>query len=368
MSHFPVLSATGVYTPEHTITNEELVASFNQYVDKFNQENKDKEPLLHSSAEFIVKASGIKKRYVVDKQGILDINWMRPFIKQRADDHPSLQCEMAVQAAKQALKRANISNHSVDFLLVSCSVLERAYPALSVEIQNALGLTGYAFDMNAACSSAAFGMQIAANAIKSGSAKTVLIVNPEICSGHVDFRNRDSHFIFGDACTAIVVQRADLCQSQHPFYIKDTRLKSLFSNNIRNNFGFLNGLDRENDSNKDKLFMQQGRKVFKEVVPWVSELVLEHLSALGMTSSQIKRLWLHQANVNMNRLIATKILNQEPNFLDAPTILEEYGNTSSPGSVIAFHHYHKDLKSGDIGLLCAFGAGYTAGNVILEKL
>lgn len=373
-----VLSATGYSHPPHSITNEELVDSFNQYVELHNQkiklssnthsDSEPVEPLQYSSAEFIQKASGIKHRYVIDKAGILDIQHMRPLIKPRPDNEPSIQCEMATKAAAEALKRANISSKEVDFLLVSSSVTERSYPAMSIEIQSALGIEGFAFDMNAACSSATFGIQTAINAIQQGNARTVLMVNPEICTAHINFRDRDSHFIFGDACTAVVLQSSEQCKSPHPFRILSSQLKTQFSNNIRNNFGILTPLDPCSRDSRDKQFMQQGRKVFKEVVPWVSEIVLNHLEMASIDRNKIKRLWLHQANANMNRLIATKILEREPEFLDAPTILDEFANTSSPGSIIAFHKYHEDLQAGDIGLICAFGAGYSVGNVILQKL
>lgn len=389
-----VLSATGYSTPPYSISNEELVTSFNQYVDFHNQKLDKKqempasasepsselspeslsqsesqlEPLQYSSVEFIQKASGIKNRYVIDKEGILDIHHMRPRIQQRPDDMPSIQCEMATNAALNALKKANINGSDIDFLLVASSVTERSYPAMSIEIQKALDIQGFAFDMNAACASATFGIQTALNAIQQGHAKTVLMVNPEICTAHINFRDRDSHFIFGDACTAVVIQAEDQCKSAHPFRILGSQLKTQFSNNIRNNFGILTPLDAATRDSRDKQFIQQGRKVFKEVVPWVSEVVLNHLEMQGIKNDKVKRLWLHQANANMNRLIATKILEREPEFLDAPTILDEFANTSSPGSIIAFHKYHEDLQVGDIGLICAFGAGYSVGNIILQKL
>lgn len=363
-----VISGTGLYTPPNCISNDELVKSFNQYVDQYNQTHAGtKDPLLHSCADFIKKAAGIEKRYVVEKNGILDIEMMRPNITDRPNEQMSLQCEMAIPAAEQALKAALLIPNDIDAVIVACSNIQRPYPSIAVEIQNALGIEGFAYDMNAGCASATFALQTAVNTLHQNNLNAILIINPEICSGHINFRDRDSHFIFGDACTAIVVERASACKSKHAFTILGTQLKTKFSNNIRNNFGFLAPLDPKNQHTVDKLFMQQGRKVFKEVVPFVSEWVEQHLNSLGISRDSLKRLWLHQANTNMNRLIATKILDREPEFLDAPTILHEYGNTSSPGAIIAFHQYHQDLQSGDIGLLCAFGAGYSVGSVVLKK-
>ncbi|MEM9317002.1 MAG: 3-oxoacyl-[acyl-carrier-protein] synthase III C-terminal domain-containing protein, partial [Pseudomonadota bacterium] len=113
---------------------------------------------------------------------------------------------------------------------------------------------------------------------------------------------------------------------------------------------------------------QEGRKVFKEVCPAVATQVSTQLDDLGLPVTGLKRLWLHQANVNMNEFIARRVLGRDPSPEEAPVILDEYANTSSAGSIIAFHRYHGDLQSGDIGVLCSFGAGYSIGSVILERL
>lgn len=368
MSSSVAISGTGIYIPKDCITNEELVSSYNTFVDRYNQENPSKTPLQYSSAEFIVKAAGIEKRFVTDKYGILDHNRMRPSIPERKDEEHSIQCEMSIKSAKEALERARVLPNDIDMVLVSCSISQRSYPGIAIEIQEALGIKGFAFDMSAACASATFGIQTAVNNLQQKSANTILLVSPEMCTAHVDFRERDSHFIFGDACSAIVLQRLEDVKNPHAFEIIGSQLKTQFSNNIRNNIGFLTPLDPVNPDARTRVFRQEGRKVFKEVIPWVSNLVLDHLKSLNISNKDIKRLWLHQANANMNRLIATKILEREPENLESPTILKDYGNTSSPGAVIAFHQFHEDMKSKDIGVMCSFGAGYTAGSIILRKI
>ncbi len=369
-----VISGTGLYTPPYSISNEELVESFNAYVEKFNQENAaaiitgEVAPLAPSSTEFIEKASGIKSRYVVNKEGILDINRMKPYIPERSNEELSVLAEMAVKAANQALERAGKTAADIDGIIMACSNLQRAYPAVAVEAQEALGIAGFGFDMNVACSSATFGIQAAANAVQLGQARAVLMVNPEICTGHMNFRDRDSHFIFGDACTAVVVERAEDATSEYQWEILGTKLLTKFSNNIRNNFGFLNRADDQFADQPDKLFIQQGRKVFKDVCPMVAELIGEHLQQTGLPVSDIRRFWLHQANLNMNMLIARKLLGRDPNEQEAPVVLDEYANTSSAGSIIAFHKYQDDLPAGTHGVICSFGAGYSIGSVIVRKL
>jgi beta-ketodecanoyl-[acyl-carrier-protein] synthase len=191
------------------------------------------------------------------------------------------------------------------------------------------------------------------------------VVNPEITSGHLNFRDRDSHFIFGDVATAVIIEAAD--EATGGWDILGTRLKTQFSNNIRNNFGFLNRCAPEGIGAVDKLFVQEGRRVFREVVPLVSEMILEHAADLGIEPAALKRLWLHQANINMNELIARRVLGREPTPEENPIILDEFANTSSAGSIIAFHRHSDDFAPGDTGLICSFGAGYSAGTVFVRR-
>lgn len=377
-----IIRATGLWTPPFAISNDELVAAYNAYAERYNTQYADEiargelEALTPSSAEFIEKASGIKSRYVVEKDGVLDITRMMPNIPARSNDEPAILAEIGAHAARDALERAGKTPADIDGIIVAASNMQRAYPAVAIEVQHLLGMEhGFGFDMNVACSSATFGMQAAADMIAAGNARAILVVNPEITSGHLNWRDRDSHFIFGDVATAILLERAEL--GTGGWTILGSKLKTQFSNNIRNNFGFLNRTERatgdngplQNGSPKDdRLFVQEGRKVFKEVVPMVSDMIREHMDELGLEPEDMKRVWLHQANINMNLMIAKKVFGREAGGEDAPTILDTYANTSSAGSIIAFHQHSEDLKSGDKGVICSFGAGYSAGTVFVEKL
>lgn len=376
----PVISATGLFTPPESISNEELVESFNRFVDAHNSANAEAiaagtiEALQPSSVEFIEKASGIKSRYVMSKAPILDPAIMCPRIPARSNDELSILAEIGVAAARDALAKAGRDAADVDAVIVACSNMERPYPAIAVEIQAALGIEeGFGFDMNVACSSATFGIQTAADYIRAGNAKSVLVINPEICSGHLNWRDRDSHFIFGDVATAILVEDKAIAPPQH-WDILGTKLKTQFSNNIRNNFGFLNRAYEgapdasDNGTKDDRLFVQEGRKVFKEVVPMVAQMIVDQMERLELQPDDMRRLWLHQANTGMNRLIAQRVLGHEASADESPTVLDTYANTSSAGSIIAFHLHNADLASGDTGVICSFGAGYSAGTVFVRKV
>ena len=361
------ITGTGLYHPEESISNDELVASLNAYVVQFNHDNADKiaageiEARRGSDAEFIEKASGVKSRYVAEKSGILDPKRLYPRLRERSNDELSIQAEWGVIAAKQAMENAGVTAEDIDVVILSCSNIQRAYPAVSIEIQTALGIQGYAYDMNVACSAATFGLKQAADAIRSG-ARRVLLVNVEITSGHTDFRSRDCHFIFGDVATASIIEDTT---TKTGFDILDTHLFTQFSNNIRNNFGYLN---RSEDAVvDDKLFRQDGRKVFKEVCPLVAKIITKQLEKNNIAPSNVKRFWLHQANASMNDLILKYVVGKDADRALVPIILDEFANTSSAGVIIALHRTAHEVNDGEYGLLCSFGAGYSVGSVLVQK-
>lgn len=366
------ITGSGVFTPSLSISNDELVAAFNSYADNFNAENASAieagtfEPVPHSSSAFIEKASGIQKRYVLDKSGIIDPAIMHPNLPMRSDDELGAMAEMAVDAAQKALTQAGRTAADIDAVICAASNHERAYPAIAIEVQQALGIQGFGFDMNVACSSATFGIQAASDMIRSGSARAILMVNPEICSAHLEWRDRDCHFIFGDVCTAVLLEAGD--ETTSGFEVLSTRCLTEFSNNIRNNNGFLRRTRQGHmEDRRDMLFMQEGRKVFKQVVPIVSDHIAAHLADAAIKASDLQRLWLHQANKGMNDLIGSKVLGRRAEPDEQPNILQDYANTSSAGSIIAFAQFSNDLPDHAMGLICSFGAGYSVGSVLLRK-
>jgi len=371
--HLPAITGTGVFTPTETISNAELVAAFNAYANRFNMKHAAAiaagaiEPKPLSSEEFILKASGIKSRHVMNKSGVLDPEVMHPLLRPRADDEPGIMAEMALKACGTALAQAGLPAEAVDLVICAASNHERPYPAIAIEIQQLLGAGGFAFDMNVACSSATFGIQAAADMIRAGSARTALVVSPEICSGHLEWRDRDCHFIFGDVCTALVIERTEAARSAH-FVIRSTRCATSFSNNIRNNNGFLRRTRPGHmEDRRDMLFVQEGRKVFKEVLPLVTDHIAAHLATEDVRADKLKRLWLHQANKSMNDFIGRKVMGRTPTPEEQPNILQAYANTSSAGSIIAFSQHSDDLSPGDLGLICSFGAGYSVGSVLVAR-
>lgn len=377
------ITGTGLYIPPFSISNEELVESFNQYVENYNTEHAaDIEAgtvteLQPSSAAFIEKVSGIKSRYVMEKDGILNPEIMAPVIAYRnLGEELSIMAEMGVAALNDALADAGLEANDLDGIILACSNFQRTYPAVSIEIQNAIGMVGgFAYDMNVACSAATFGLSQAHGSIASGLAKRVAVVNVEITSAHLNWRNRDSHFIFGDVATACIVEELDTPKG---YEILNSKLFTQFSTNIKNEYGFM---DRSEflaaqtemypdlkEPVTDKLFLQNGRKVFREVCPKVSEVITEHLQENDIPTSDVKMMWLHQANANMLDLILRKVIGKEADKAIVPSVIAEFANTSSASPMIVFHRYKDDLASGDLGVICSFGAGYSIGSVIVRKV
>ncbi len=368
-----VISGSGLWTPSNVITNAELVASYNAYVEKFNAEHAAEiaagkmEEKPTSSERFIEKASGIKSRFVYTREGILDVDRMRPKFPERKEGELSNQAEIAVYAAREAMAAAGKTAADIDAVIVACAYTQRAYPAIAIEVQNKLGIEGFGFDMLLACSAATFGLHRAHDSLVAGSARCVLAVNPELVTPQVNFRDRDSHFIFGDVSTAVILERAETCTSANSYEILSTKALTTYSINIRSNFGHMSYANDVDPFGWDKLFHQSGRKVFEEVSPVAARHISDHLAGLGLTPRDVRRFWIHQANINMNKMVMKQLLGEEPSEDVAPTILDRYANTASAGSIIAFNLYNRDLKTGDIGVICSFGAGYSVGSLVVRK-
>jgi len=367
-----VIRSVGWTAPEASISNAELVDVFNAYADRFNDENAaaigagELAEIPHSSESFIEKASGILNRHVLDKAGLMDIDRMRPRLPHREKDALAQQAEFGLSAAKKALEKAGRKPEDVDGIIVASSAQQRNFPAVSIEIQNALGMTrGWAFDMTMACASAIFAMQQARELIRTGQADAILIVCPEIMSAINHYRRREVHFIFGDAAAAVLLEAGD--RESGGWELQGVRLETRWSNALRSDFGFMNHTEFEEDEEFEAFVDQDGHRVFKDVIPLASSVSSTLIGDLGYQPQDIRRAWLHQANIRIVQAVAKKALDREPTADVAPIILNEYGNTSSSSVLMTFDMHSEDMAAGERGLMCAFGAGYGCGAAIIQK-
>ncbi|MEZ5812029.1 MAG: beta-ketoacyl-ACP synthase III [Rhizobiaceae bacterium] len=368
------ISGIGVEIPEASISNEELVACFNDWVERENVERckRGEKPLQPSSSEFIYQASGIRSRHVYEREGILDPARMTPNIPPREDDDLSVMAEFGVKSARKAIADAGIDPATIDMIICSAAHLQRPYPAIAIEMQKELGTSGAGFDMNLGCSSAIGAIHVAVNLVRTGAHRRVLVVTPELITAHLNFRDRQTHFIFGDASVALVIEALEDDEVRPgKFEVVDTRSWTKFSNNIRTNFGFLNRAAQRDVSAievEGNLIKQVGNKVFKEVTHAGCEFIINFLADNGLDTDGVRRFWLHQANSRMNAMILKMSLGGGVGQDRAPTVLDRLGNTAAAGAIVALSENHRDMKAGEYGLICAYGAGYSIGGAILRMM
>ena len=369
-----VISGSGLYTPPHTISNDELVEAYNAYVQKYNAANAaaiasgDLQPLPESSSEFIEKASGIRSRYAMHKEGMLDPDFMQPKFNPALEGDEPETVTMALAAARQAMEQAGKTAEDIDLVIMATTNHQRPYPSAAVEVQHKLGIKGFAYDMGIACSSMTFAMINAWAAVRSGTSRCALVVNPEFATPQLNLKSRDSHFIFGDVATACIIEPEETCHKlDHAWRILSTKQLTDFSDNIRCDGNYTDHCFDELPEDRP-YFVQQGRKVFKELLPLATDFISTQLEEQGLKPTDLKRMWLHQANQTMNMFAAKKLLGRMPEGDEAPIVLDEFANTASAGSMIAFHRYQNDIHKGDRGLICSFGAGYSIGGLLVEKL
>jgi beta-ketodecanoyl-[acyl-carrier-protein] synthase len=368
------ITGTGIEIPPHSISNDELVDVFNTWVERENERrNGNGDALLAlSNSEFIHYASGVEYRHVIEPTGILDPDRMAPQIPARCDDDVSLEAEFGIASAKKAIEASGLKAEDIDMVICAASHQQRPYPSISIEVQKWLGTTGSAFDMSLGCSSCGAAIHVAASLVRTGAQRRVLITTPEIITGHLNFRDRQTHFIFGDASASVIVEALEDDEVRPGAWeILATRSWTQFSNNIRSNFGFLSRSSQERTDvleMEGNLIKQVGNKVFKEVTVAASRFMKEFLADNNLAPSEVRRYWLHQANGRMNAMIMKLVLDHDADGDRAPIVLDRLGNTAAAGAIVAFDQHSKDLKAGDYGLICAFGAGYSIGSALIRKM
>jgi beta-ketodecanoyl-[acyl-carrier-protein] synthase len=225
-----VISGTGLFTPEHVISNEELVAAYNAWANKYNDDHAanirqgeiEAKPL--SSSEFIVKASGIRQRFAYIKDGILDIDRMRPRIPERSEAELVRSGGDGRPCGPGRPYRTPANRLPTSMLWWSPAPIP-SDPTQPLPSRSRMPweIDGFAFDMLVACSAATFALHRAYEMIVAGTARCVLLINPELTSPQVNYQDRDSHFIFGDVATATIVERMDTCTASQSYEILSTR-------------------------------------------------------------------------------------------------------------------------------------------------
>jgi 3-oxoacyl-[acyl-carrier-protein] synthase-3 len=321
MSHYSRIIGTGGYLPEKVLTNDDISL------------------MVETSDSWIQERTGIKSRRI-------------------AAAHES-SSSMAEIAARQAIETAGCDPESIDLIIVATGTPDRVYPSTGCLLQQRLGIkNAVAFDVQAACSGSIFGLSIADQYIKSGAAKTVLVVGSEVCSRIVDWTDRSTCVLFGDGAGAVLLQAAEE--------------KGILSTHIHSDgeFGELLYCANPQAAAKDNAeeagyIKMRGNEVFKVAVNTLGRIVDETLEANHMDKADIDWLVPHQANI---RIIAATAKKLKMSMDQVVVTLETQGNTSSASVLLAFNEAVRDgrIQRGQVVLLEAFGAGFTWGSALIR--
>ena len=313
MKKFARIIGTGSYLPSKVVTNADL------------------EKTLDTSDEWITARTGIKERRIVTNESA---------------------CDLALEASKKALEMSEISPSEIDLIILATTTPDKIFPATATMLQDRLGATCPAFDLQAVCAGFVFALTTAQQYIENGSAKNILVVGSEIMSKIVDWNDRSTAIIFGDGAGAVIVSSDNATGIKHSkLYSDGSYLSSLHVNNNRiNELGTIE---------------MAGNEVYKIAVKRLSDLAEETLNECNMTSDDLTWMVPHQANIRIISAVAKRI--------DLPMnkvilTLEKHGNTSAASIPLALDVAVRDgrIKKGDSLLFEGIGGGFSWGSVLVE--
>jgi len=317
-----VIAGTGMHVPADTLTNLDL------------------EKIVDTSDEWITTRTGIKTRHICEE----------------GDTTASLSSA----AAKKAIEDAGISPLDVDMIIVATITPEMVFPSTACFVQDAIGATNaWAFDVNAACSGFVYSLSIAHQFIISGRYKNILVIGAETLSKITDYEDRNSCVLFGDGAGALLVQSKTegdagimygCCSSDGAGW---TSLNCLA-------YGSRNPAPKELENPKDVFMNINGREIYHLAVRRIVEMVHDCMENCDLCLDDIDMFIPHQMNARIIESVAKRLkLKDDRVFIN----IEKYGNTSAASIPMALDDCRRQgkLKSGDIVLLAAFGAGLTWG-------
>lgn len=321
MTRYSRVIGTGGYLPEEVRTNEQI----SQTVD--------------TSDSWIFERTGIKSRRIAGP-----------------DETASSMAEIA---ARQAIEAAACDPEEIDLIIVATGTPDRVYPSTGCLLQRRLGIKNcVAFDVQAACSGSIFALSIADQYIKSGAAKTVLVVGSEVCSRLVDWTDRGTCILFGDGAGAVLLETSDEAGILSTHIHSDGEYEDLL---------YCPNPQAATEANKDEAgyINMRGNEVFKVAVNTLGRIVDETLAANNMQQSDVDWLVPHQANT---RIIAATAKKLKMSMDHVILTLENQGNTSSASVLLALNEGVRDgrIRRGQVVLLEAFGAGFTWGSALIK--
>ncbi len=316
---------TGSYLPERILTNTEL------------------ESTLDTSDEWIVTRTGIRERRIA------------------ADGEYT--SDLATKAARKALDMAGLSADDIDLIIVATVTGDLSWPATACLVQHKLGARkAFAFDLSAACSGFVYALATADNFLRAGSARRALVIGAEIFSRIVDWEDRTTCVLFGDAAGAVVLEQQDGDRG-----ILSTHLHtdgSCWDLLYQQGFGSRSSSDA-NGADKPPYIQMKGNEVYKVAVRSLYDVALEALQANNLTVDDLTWFIPHQANIRILEAAAKRLgLAMEKVVINVSRV----GNTSGASIPVALDELNRSgkLRQGDTMLLDAFGGGFTWGSALVR--
>jgi 3-oxoacyl-[acyl-carrier-protein] synthase III len=299
---------------------------------------------IETSHEWIVERTGISERRI-------------------ARDGEST-CSMAADAARKAMERAGVGAGELDTIILSTATPDRLLPATAVDVQAALGASrAAAFDLSAACSGWLYGLTVGEGMLMTGAAKTVLVVGAEKMSAIVDWQDRATCVLFGDGAGAAVLKRSREGKGILSSFLRsDGTLAELL---YRPHGGATTPLSEAVLAERSHYVKMAGREVFKHAVRMMADAADRALDGARLTGADVDLMIPHQANV---RIIEATAKHANIPMSKVFVNVDRYGNTSSASIPIALDEAIEAgrIKDGSTVLLCAFGAGFTWGSMVVR--
>jgi 3-oxoacyl-[acyl-carrier-protein] synthase-3 len=325
MSIYSRIAGTGSYLPEKVLSNQDL------------------EKMVETSDQWIQERTGIRKRHIA------------------ADDQTT--CDLAEQAARRALEAAGRTPEDLDLIVVATTTPDKIFPSTACLLQQRLGNHGCAaFDIQAVCTGFVYAMGVADKFIKTGAARTALVVGAETLSRIVDWTDRGTCILFGDGAGALVLEASE----QPGILSTHLHADGAYEELLHVPGGISRGFDMDMEAGGDPHFMQmKGNEVFKMAVNTLGRIVDETLAANDMKKADIDWLVPHQANIRIIKATARKLSMDMDNVV---VTVDKHGNTSAASVPLALDTAVRDgrIKRGETLLLEAFGGGFTWGSILLK--
>ncbi len=319
------ITGINAWVPDYILTNEELTK------------------MVDTNDEWITTRTGIKERHILKGEGLGT-------------------SDMAVEAAKGLFKKTGTSPDDIDMVICATVTPDMQFPATANIIAHKLGIkNAFGFDLNAACSGFIYALITAARFIEAGSHKKILLIGADKMSSIVDYSDRTTCVIFGDAAGALLIE-----PSNNGYGILDSILLSDGAGRVhlhQKAGGSIKPASHKTIDDKEHYIYQEGQAVFKFAVMNMADVAVDIMKKNSLLSEDIAWLVPHQANLRIIDATARRMgLPKDKVMIN----IQRYGNTTNGTIPLCLWEWEDQLKAGDNIILSAFGGGFTWGAIYLK--